>query len=235
MGRAFEVRKQSMAKTSAKKSKVYARYGKEIYQAAKGSPNPEVNLELKRIIENARKDQVPKDIIERAIEKAKGGTGEDYIETRYEFIGPGGSLFIVECLTDNVARTIANVRNCFTKTDGKSGSVLHMFEHRSLISLKGLTEEDILEILISNDLDVEDIENEDGYLAIISLPNNHHEIREAILTASPEVEIEIDEITWLPLVYQKLTEDQNEQFEKLLELLDDEDDVQKVIHNVEGK
>ena len=82
---------------------------------------------------------------------------------------------------------------------------------------------------------VEDIENEDGYLAIISLPNNHHEIREAILTASPEVEIEIDEITWLPLVYQKLTEDQNEQFEKLLELLDDEDDVQKVIHNVEGK
>lgn len=233
MGRAFEVRKQSIAKTAAKKSKVYARYGKEIYQAAKSSPNPEVNLELKRIIENARKDQVPKDIIERAIEKAKGGTGEDYIETRYEFIGPGGSLFIVECLTDNVARTIANVRNCFTKVDGKSGSVLHMFEHRSLISLKGLTEDEVFETLVLKDLDFEDLENEDGYLAIISLPNNHHEIKEAILTTYPDVEIEMDEITWLPLIYQSLTEEEKIQFEKLLELLDEEDDVQKVIHNVE--
>lgn len=233
MGRAFEVRKQSIAKTAAKKSKVYARYGREIYQAAKGSPNPEVNLELKRIIDNARKDQVPKDIIERAIEKAKGGTGEDYLETRYEFIGPGGSLFIVECLTDNVARTIANVRNCFTKVDGKSGSVLHMFEHRSLISLKGLTEDEILDVLIEKGLDFEDIENEDGYLAIISLPNNHHEIKEAILSTYPDVEIEMDEITWLPLVYQKLTEEENVQFEKLLELLNEEDDVQKIIHNVE--
>ena len=168
MGRAFEVRKQSMAKTAAKKSKIYARYGREIYIAAKGMPDPEINIELKRILERARKDQVPKDVIERAIEKAKGGTGEDYTATRYEFIGPGGSLFIVECLTDNVTRTIHEVRACFTKTGGKSASVLHMFEHKSVLGFTNLTEEQVLESLINNDLDVEDLETEEGQLGIIS-------------------------------------------------------------------
>lgn len=235
MGRAFEVRKQSIAKTAAKKSKLYARYGKEIYQVAKGSPNPEVNLELKRLLERARKDQVPKDIIERAIDKAKGGGGEDYVETRYEFIGPGGSLFIVDCLTDNVARTIANVRNCFTKTGGKSGSVLHLFEHRSILSFKGLTEEEILDLIVENDLDIEDLENESGYLAIISLANHHHQIREALLEKYPNLELEIDDISWLPITYQNLTIEEFEQYEKLLELLDEEEDVQKVYHNVSNE
>lgn len=232
MGRAFEVRKQSMAKTAAKKSKVYARYGREIYIAAKGSPDPEINLELKRILERARKEQVPKDIIERAIEKAKGGTGEDYIETRYEFIGPGGSLFIVECLTDNVTRTIHNVRDCFTKTGGKSASVLHMFEHRSVLAFSNITEEEVLETLINNDLDIEDLENEDGQIGIISTVNLHHEITEALLTDYPHLEFEVDEITWLPLSYQSLTEEQNESFTKLQDLLDEVDDVQNVYHNI---
>ncbi len=232
MGRAFEVRKQSMAKTAAKKSKLYSRYGKEIYLAAKNGTDLEANLELKRIVEKAKKDQVPKEIIERAIDKAKGGVGEDYVSTRYEFIGPGNSYFIVECLTDNVARTIANVRNCFTKTGGKSGSVLHNFQHRSVLAVKGLTEEDILEILIENDLDVEDFEQEDDMVAIVSLPQYHSDIREALLKARPEIEFEIDEIAWVTEMYQTLTNEEKEQYEKLMDLLDEEEDVQKVYHNV---
>lgn len=232
MGRAFEVRKQAMAKTAAKKSKLYARYGKEISVAAKNSPDPEINLELKRVLERARKDQVPKDIIERAIEKAKGGSSEDYLETRYEFIGPGGSLFIVECLTDNVTRTIHNVRDCFTKTGGKSASVLHLFEHRSVLGVFNLTEDEVLETVINNDLNVLDIENEEGQIGIIALPNFHHEIREALLKDHPKIEFEVDEITWLPLTYQSLTEEENKDFIKLQELLDETDDVQNVYHNI---
>lgn len=232
MGRAFEVRKQSMAKTAAKKSKLYARYGKEIYIAAKSSPDPEINLELKRVLERARKDQVPKDIIERAIDKAKGASGEDYTETRYEFIGPGGSLFVVECLTDNVTRTFHNVRDCFTKTGGKSASVLHLFERRSVLGVSNLTEEEVLEVLIDNDLDILDIENEAGQIGIIAMVNLHHEIREALIKRYQEVEFDVDEITWLPLAYQNLTEEENEAFVKLQELLDEVDDIQNVYHNI---
>lgn len=233
MGRAFEVRKQSIAKTAAKKSKLYSRYGKEIYIIAKDSPDVEVNLELKRIIERARKEQVPKEIIERAIEKAKGGTGEDYIETRYEFIGPGGSLFIVECLTDNVTRTIHNVRDCFTKTGGKSASVLHLFEHRSVLGFSGVNPLEVLETLINNDLEIEDLEEEKDHIGIISSPSLHHEIREALIKDFPNLEFDVDEIVWLPISFQTINQEEKEQFEKLLELLDEDEDVQKVYHNVQ--
>ena len=102
MGRAFEVRKVAMAKTAAAKTKVYSKYGREIYMAAKaGVPDPEINLNLRRVIEKAKKDQVPSDIIKRAIEKAKGGVDENYTEVRYEGFGPGNTLIIVDCLTDN--------------------------------------------------------------------------------------------------------------------------------------
>src|SRR5690554_3479100 len=101
MGRAFEVRKQAMAKTQGKKSKVYSKYGKEIYMAAKQGTDLEVNSALKRIVERAKKDQVPSDIIKRAIDKAKGGIEENYLEARYEGFSHGGSLFVIECLTDN--------------------------------------------------------------------------------------------------------------------------------------
>jgi len=114
MGRAHEVRKVAMEKTAAAKSKLYAKYGKEIYMAAKsGSPDPDSNQVLKKIIEKAKKEQVTADIIKRSIEKAIGGSDENYIEVRYEGFGPGTSMIIVECLTDNVNRTISVVRNAF--------------------------------------------------------------------------------------------------------------------------
>lgn len=116
MGRAHEVRAASMAKTALMKSKKYAKWGKEIFECAKGGvPDPEMNQALKKIIERAKKDQCPADIIKRAIAKAEGLNSGSMSENVYEGFGSGNANVIVECLTDNVNRTISEVRNCFTK------------------------------------------------------------------------------------------------------------------------
>ncbi len=237
MGRAHEVRKVAMAKTAAKKSKIYAKYGKEIYMAAKsGSPDPNINLNLKRIIERARKDQVPSDVIERAIEKSKGTSDESYALARYEFFGPGGSQFIVECLTDNPNRTVSDVRACFTKTGGKVGSVLHMFEHRSMFSFEGLSEEEVLDAIIEGGADVLDIEVDEGFVTVYGDQQSYNDIRTALLNKFPELDLQVDEIVWLPLSYIELTETHDkESFERLMNMLDDVDDVQNVYHNISNQ
>ena len=108
MGRAYEVRKASIQKTGAAKAKLYSMYAREIYEAAKsGGTSVEANAVLKRLIERARKDQVPSDIINRAIDKVNSGADESYEAVRYELFGPGGSTLIVDCLTDNVNRTLS--------------------------------------------------------------------------------------------------------------------------------
>jgi|SRR5690554_1159105 len=237
MGRAFEVRKVAMGKTAAQKSKLYAKYGKEIYMAAKsGVPDPELNQSLKRIIEKAKKDQVSADVIKRAIDKAKGGSDDTYTESRYEGFGPGNSLVIVECLTDNVNRTIAEVRNCFTKTDGKlgvSGSVLHQFNHQAVFSVPKMTEDEVLELLVLNDLDVTEIEAEEDGVTILGDAKDFNLIRTAFLDQNPELEFDTEEIMWLPIIETELTSDDDKQaFQKLLDMLDELDDVQDVYHNV---
>ncbi len=237
MGRAFEVRKVAMAKTAAVKSKVYAKYGREIYMAAKsGTPDPETNQTLKRIIERAKKEQVPADVIKRNIEKAVGGTGENYTSVRYEGFGPGNSLLIVECLTDNVNRTIAEVRNCFTKTGGKlgiSGSVVHQFNHQAVFVIKGLTEDEVLEILVLNDLDVSDMEADEEGVTIYSDATNFNAIRTALLDTNPDMDLDTEEIMWLPIMETTLdSEEDQEKFDRLTSMLDELDDVQDVFHNV---
>jgi YebC/PmpR family DNA-binding regulatory protein len=237
MGRAFEVRKVAMAKTAATKSKLYAKFGKEIYMAAKaGSPDPESNQALKRIIEKAKKEQVTADIIKRAIDKAKGGSDENYTSVRYEGFGPGSSLIIVECLTDNVNRTISEVRNCFTKTGGKiglTGSVAHQFNHYAVLSVPGITEDEALEVLVLNDLDLKDIESDEEMVTIYSEANDYNIIRTAFIDANPEVEFETDEIMWLPIMETELSsDDEKEKFDRLLAMLDEIDDVQEIYHNV---
>lgn len=238
MGRAFEVRKAAMQKTAAAKSKLYARYSKEIYMTAKsGSPDPEINVNLKRMIEKAKRDQVSSEIIKRAIDKAKGGSDDNYHESRYEGFGPANSLIIVECLTDNPNRTIHEVRNCFTKTDGKlgvTGSVAHQFNNYAVFELEGITEDEMLEILIENDVDVEEIETEDNTIIIYGLSTNYNLIRQAILDARPNIEFLTEEIMWLPMVDTKLENEEDiEKFERLLRMLDELDDVQNVYHNVD--
>lgn len=236
MGRAHEVRKVAMAKTAAAKSKLYAKYGKEIYMAAKhGEPDPEMNQALKSIIEKAKKDQVSADVIKRAIEKAKGGSGEDYAAARYEGFGPGSSILIVECLTDNVNRTIAEVRNCFTKTGGKlgvTGSATHMFNHQSVFVLPHISEEEILEILIENDVDVSDIETDDEGVTLIGEATDYNKIKTAVLNSKPDFNFETDEIMWMPMMETELTGEDEVKFNRLLDMLNELDDVQDVYHNV---
>ena len=120
MGRSFENRKASILKTAGQKSKLYSKYGKLLYVAAKnGVPDPEANPALRMTIERAKGEQVPSHVIEKAIEKAKGTGGEDYSPASIRRVRPGGCSVIVDCLTDNANRTITDVRNCFTKTGSK--------------------------------------------------------------------------------------------------------------------
>ncbi len=236
MGRAFEVRKASMMKTQGAKAKVYSRFGKEIYIAAKaGTPDPEMNVTLKRVIEKAKKSQVPADVIKRAIDKAKGGGGESYNEVRYEGFGPGGCTVIVDCLTDNVNRSVSEVRNCFTKTDSKmgvSGCVSHMYEHQAIVSFEGRDEETALETLLMADCEIEDVENEDGMLTVYAHANELHKIMSAIEESIPNVDFDMAEATWTPNDYVTLEGDELARFEKLMDMLNEVDDVQNIYHNV---
>ena len=116
MGRAYQNRKLSMAKTSDMKAKVYSRYSREIYVCAKGGIEPAGNLALGVLIDRAKKDQVPAHVIDKALEKAAGGGGEDFAVARYEGYGPGSTMVIVDCLSDNPNRTFGDVRICFNKS-----------------------------------------------------------------------------------------------------------------------
>ena len=114
MGRIFEKRKHSIFKTAAQNSKLYSKYRKQLYMAAKnGVPDPEANPALRSLVERAKRENVPSHVIEKAIQKAAGTGGEDFQPARYEGFGPGGSLVIVDCLTDNNTRTISDIRSCF--------------------------------------------------------------------------------------------------------------------------
>lgn len=237
MGRAYQNRKESMAKTSDMKAKVYSRYGREIYVSAKsGGVDPEGNLALRSLIDRAKKDQVPAHVIEKAIDKAKGGGGEDYSPARYEGYGPGGSMAIIDCLTDNPNRTFGDVRQAFTKTKckiGTQGSVSHMFDHSAILVFKHDNEEAVLEILMDADVDVTDIENENGKISVFALPTDYFKAKQALLDKLGEIDFEVDEIQFIPQTFTTMTGDDVELFEKFLAMLDDLDDVQQVYHNVE--
>jgi len=238
MGRAYQNRKESMAKTSDMKAKVYSKYGREIYVVAKsGGTDPNGNLSLRRLIDNAKKDQVPAHVIEKAIKKAEGGGGEDFVVARYEGFGPGGCSVIVDCLTDNNTRTFNDVRVCFTKCKAKigtQGTVAHTFDHSSVFVFKGDNEEAILEAMLEADVDVTDVELEDGMITVISPHTEYNKTRTALIDLLGEdVEFEVDTITFIPQSTTTISGDDAEMFEKFLNMLNDNDDVQNVYHNVE--
>ena len=191
MGRAYQNRKESMAKTSANKSKVYGKYGREIYVVAKsGGFDPGGNLALRSIIERAKRDQVPAHVIDKAIDKAKGGGGEDYVITRYEGFGPGSCMVIVECLTDNTNRTFGDVRVCFNKTNSKLGTqgvVSHMFDHSIILSFKG-DEEAVMEALLNADVNVSDIENEAGKITVFAPHAEYAKAKAALAAALGDID-----------------------------------------------
>ena len=224
------------AKTGAAKGKLYGMYAKEIYQTAKsGGVTPEGNPSLKRLIEKAKKDQVPADVIKRAIDKVSSGADESYENARYELFGPGGSTIIVDCLTDNVNRTVSDIRTVVNKTHVKMGainSVSYMYDNLCIVGFKGLTEEEAMDALIIKDVDITDIEDDNGTIMIYGNPTDLNKIKEAILSAK-EVTFDIDEIAMLPKDRVKLTGEDKEIFDKLITMLDEVDDVNHVYHNVE--
>lgn len=235
MGRSFENRKHAIFKTAGQKSRLYARYGKQLYVVARnGVPDPANNPALKNLIEKAKREQVPSHVIEKAIEKASGAGGEDFSVARYEGYGPGGCSVIVDCLTDNNTRTFSEVRNCFNKTGarlGAAGSVVHLFDHLAVLSFKGDDADQVLEAMLNADVDVDDVESKEQQITLFVPPAEFYKAKTALLEAFPETELEVQEITFLPQAEKELSTEDVPTFEKFMEMLNDCDDVQEVYHN----
>ena len=236
MGRIFEKRKHSIFKTAAQNSKLYSKYSKQLYMAAKnGVPDPDANPVLRTLVEKAKRENVPSHVIDKAIQKAAGTGGEDFQPARYEGFGPGGALVIVDCLSDNPTRTISDVRSCFNKNGSKlagSGSVVMSFDHLAILSFKGDNEEKVLEAMFAADIAIEEIESKDGTITVFAPPAEFYKAKTALFKAFPDVELEIQEITFLPQASKTLSAEDLALFEKLLGMLNECDDVQEIYHNV---
>ncbi|OMP67859.1 YebC/PmpR family DNA-binding transcriptional regulator [Domibacillus epiphyticus] len=236
MGRKWNNIKEKKASKDANTSRIYAKFGREIYVAAKqGEPDPETNQALRVVLERAKTYSVPKTIIDRAIEKAKGGSEENFDELRYEGFGPNGSMVIVDALTNNVNRTASDVRAAFGKNGGNmgvSGSVAYMFDATAVIGLEGKTADEALEILMEADVDVRDILEEDEAVIVYAEPDQFHAVQEAFKNAGI-TEFTVAELTMLAQNDVTLSEADQEQFEKMIDALEDLEDVQQVYHNVD--
>ena len=176
-----------------------------------------------------------KHIIDRAIEKAKGGSEENYDELRYEGFGPNGSMVIVDALTNNVNRTASDVRAAFGKNGGNmgvSGSVAYMFDATAVFGLEGKTADEVLELLMEADVDVRDIVEEDESVIIYAEPDQFHAVQEAFKNVGI-TEFTVAELTMLAQNDITLEADAQAQFEKMIDALEDLEDVQQVYHNVD--
>lgn len=237
MGRAYQNRKESMAKTAATKTKVYSRYGREIYVCAKqGGPDPDGNLALRGLIDKAKKEQVPAHVIDKAIEKAKGGVGEDFVPALYEGIAPGGVMVLISALTDNGNRTFGEIRGVFSKCKAKlgtQGSVSNLYDHRAMFVFAGADDDEdaVLEVLMEADVDVQDIDSEDGFITILCPPTDYFKAKTALQEWKTDLDFELEEITYLPMTEQELNAEDAEQFERFCNLMNDLDDVQHIYHN----
>lgn len=236
MGRKWNNIKEKKASKDANTSRIYAKFGVEIYVAAKkGEPDPESNRALKVVLERAKTYNVPKAIIDRALEKAKGSGEETYSELRYEGFGPNGSMIIVDALTNNVNRTASDVRAAFNKNGGNmgvNGSVAYMFDATAVFGLTGKSADEVMELLIEADADVRDVFEEDDAVIVYAAPDQFHVVQEAFKNAGV-TEFTTAEITMLPQTYVTLPEEGQTQFDKLIDVLEDLEDVQQVYHNVE--
>ncbi len=237
MGRAYEVRKYSIQKTGAARGKIYTTFAKEIYLAAKkGIPDPDANISLKRIIEKAKKQQVPSDIINRAIDKAKGVGGEDYQDVTYEGFGPGASTLIIKCLTDNVNRTVGEVRAAFNKVNkslGVTNSVSYNYDYIGVLTFKCPNSDVLFEELLNAGIDIIDFEVEDGEVTITMHPNDHDKVKDVVEKLIPDVDYEIDQVGMFAKDKITLNDEDSETFKKLYNMLDAIDDVTEIYHNVD--
>ncbi|MFN3233040.1 MAG: YebC/PmpR family DNA-binding transcriptional regulator [Alphaproteobacteria bacterium] len=219
----------------AKRSKLFAKLAKEITVAAKlGGEDPDGNPRLRSAIAAARAQSMPKDNIERAIKRASGGDAENYEEVQYEGFGPGGVSVIVEGLTDNRNRTASEIRTAFSKNGGnlgESGSVSYLFDRVGLIRYPAdvASAEDVFEAALEAGAD--DCESSEDSHEITCAPDAFSDVRDALEAALGEAEVA--RLGWKPQNSISVDEDQAPTLFKLLEALDDDDDVQNVYANFE--
>ena len=234
MGRAHEVRAKAMAATAAKRSALFMRASKEIYMAAKsGEADPEMNLALRSAIEKWRGQNVTKDVIDRAIQKAKGGSAEAYSAGRYEAFGPGGSLFIIDTLTDNSNRALVEVRSAITKKGGHLGSTAFNFTETGVFAFKGANRDEVEENLILSDVDVREVTEEDGVIEVLVEPAAFGHARDVLADMGIK-EFDVAEITFLPNEPISLDDpEEKRKYDELCDMLDELQDVQNVYTNVQ--
>lgn len=186
------------------------------------------------MLDRARTYSVPKHIVDKAVEKAKGGDDETFDELRYEGFGPNGSMIIVDALTNNVNRTASDLRAAFGKNGGNmgvSGSVSYMFDSVSVFVFTGFDSEEALVYLMENDVDVNDVTTENDFTVVYGDTHSFHEIKSALDEMGVD-EYEVAEQSMLAQNEVALGSDDREQFEELIDALDDLEDVSNVYHNV---
>lgn len=236
MGRAFEYRKATKLKRWGNMARVFTKLGRQITIAAKeGGPEPDTNPRLRVLMQQAKKENMPKENVERAIKKATSKDESDFKEVVYEGYGPYGIAIVVETATDNPTRTVANVRSYFNKHGGSlgtSGSLEFLFDHKSVFNIaakEGVSLEDLeLELI---DYGVDEVEADDeGNIVLYGEFKSYSEIQKYL--EENGFEIHSAEFERIPHEMKDVTEEQRVQLNKLLDKFEDDDDVQNVFHNM---
>ena len=235
MGRAFEYRRASKEKRWDKMSKLFPRLGKAITLAAKeGGQDPEMNAKLRTAIMNAKAQNMPKDNIDAAIKRASGKDSENYTEVIYEGKGPHGVLVVVECATDNTTRTVANIKSYFNKSGGQlvpTGSLEFMFSRKAVCQVEKTDAIDIEELELQLiDAGLEEIDENDGVLYIYGDYTDFGNLSKAL--EDLHISAIKSELQRIPTSSLEFTEEQLVDIEKLLDKIDDDDDVQAVFTNI---
>ncbi|GGZ21302.1 putative transcriptional regulatory protein [Echinicola pacifica] len=234
MGRAFEFRKERKFKRWSKMSKVFTRLGKDIVMAVKlGGPDPENNPKLRTVIQNAKGAAMPKDRIEAAIKRASNKDQSNYEEVVYEGYAPHGVAILVEASTDNINRTVANVRHYFSKGGGSlgtSGSVSFMFDHKAVFRFpQGEHDLEELELELI-DFGLDDIDENEGEIFIYTAFEDFGSMQKAL--EDKGIEVTSAEFQRFPTTTTELTEEQEEEVNKMIEKMEEDDDVNSVYHNI---
>ena len=237
MGRAFEFRKARKMKRWSAMAKTFTRIGKDISMAVKeGGPNPETNSRLRAVIQNAKSANMPKDNVERAIKKASGSDSANYVEMSLEGYAPHGVAIFVECTTDNNNRTVANVRSYFNKCDGNlgtNGSLEFIFDRKAVFTFSASQIEMDLEELEMELIDagLEELENDEGTLTVTTNFTDFSNMQKQL--ESMNIELESSELQRFPNNTKALGLEEAKLVLKLIDKLEEDEDVQNVFHNME--
>jgi YebC/PmpR family DNA-binding regulatory protein len=235
MGRAFEYRRATKEKRWDKMSKLFPKLGKAITVAAKeGGTDPEMNAKLRTAIQNAKSENMPKDNIEAAIKRADGKDAATFLEINYEGKGPHGVLVFIECATDNPNRTVANIKAYFSKAGGSlvpTGSLEFMFDRDAVFEFEKTDEIDLEELELELiDAGIEEIEQKDDTVFVYGDYTNYGNLSKAL--EDKGIEIARSSLKRIPTTPVEFTDEQLEEIEKMIDKIEDDDDVQAAYTNI---